>query len=187
MAEASCGFSADQEPSYNGRPLSNWVSQFLATNAPSGWAHREQQTIAADAVRHMGTNATPFLVHWVEQTNLLGVAAGKALISLGPDASPAFPALRRFLNGTNIFNLPTRALWILREIGGPATAVLADAAADKHNHMREPILSNLRYLGPRAIEARPALTRMLSDPEASALQWLVAEALQAIAGEPIAN
>ena len=52
--------ASNREPRYNGRSLSQWLDLCAATSDPS------QE--AADAVRHIGTNAVPFLVTWTQQT-----------------------------------------------------------------------------------------------------------------------
>ncbi len=43
------------EPTYDGQPLSYWVQRL----------HTEQNEIAMDAVRHIGTNALPSLLEWI--------------------------------------------------------------------------------------------------------------------------
>src|SRR6266478_5530398 len=51
-------FSREREPEYGGKRLSEWVEEF-----PSGFSVETQQ--ARQAVRHIGTNALPFLVEWI--------------------------------------------------------------------------------------------------------------------------
>jgi hypothetical protein len=50
-----------REPGYQGKLLSEWLRAYrpIGTRTPGS-----QQ--AADAVRHIGTNALPFLVRWIE-------------------------------------------------------------------------------------------------------------------------
>jgi hypothetical protein len=49
-----------REPRYNGRSLSEWLSLHA-------WRQRATEDGSADAVRHIGTNALPFLIRWVDQ------------------------------------------------------------------------------------------------------------------------
>jgi len=50
-----------REPRYNGRSLSQWL------DLCAGRSYASQE--AADAVRHIGTNAVPFLVTWTQQSH----------------------------------------------------------------------------------------------------------------------
>jgi HEAT repeats len=52
----------DHEPVYDGRSLTDWLIAY--GNAPVGDPTSEK---AANAVRHIGTNALPFLINWVDQ------------------------------------------------------------------------------------------------------------------------
>ena len=45
----------EPEPEYNGAPLSEWLERY-----------RENKPQAAEAIRHIGTNALPFLVRWIQ-------------------------------------------------------------------------------------------------------------------------
>ena len=58
------GYWQLREPSFQGKPLSQWVMLFVDTNAPIGWASEKQQRFASDAVRHMGPKATLLLFEW---------------------------------------------------------------------------------------------------------------------------
>jgi hypothetical protein len=49
----------EQEPQYNGVALSNWLSLSGSTNKADSLA-------AVDAIRHIGTNALPFLTRWIQ-------------------------------------------------------------------------------------------------------------------------
>lgn len=50
----------EREPEYNGATLSTW----LLRCALSG--NQAESAPAVDAIRHMGTNALPFLVRWIQ-------------------------------------------------------------------------------------------------------------------------
>jgi HEAT repeat protein len=121
-----------------------------------------------------------------DHSDRLGLAAGRALIALGPDASPAFPALRNMLGSTVTVGTPTRALWILEKIGAPAVPVLAEAAADPNNDMRLVVIGNLAALGRDATAAVPALTLLLQDTNPF-VRNNTARTLAAITGQSITN
>jgi HEAT repeat protein len=59
----------EREPEYQGRTLSEWITAYSVIS--------DTNSAAADALRHIGTNALPFLVKWVRyqspawRTNLL--------------------------------------------------------------------------------------------------------------------
>src|SRR5215471_537789 len=49
---------SEKEPKYQGKKLSDWLSAYMNAS-PS------EQDAAAEAVRHIGTNALPILLHWM--------------------------------------------------------------------------------------------------------------------------
>jgi len=51
-------FSITREPHYQGKTLSEWLKSYEAA------ADNVRRDVAADAIRHMGTNAIPYLVEW---------------------------------------------------------------------------------------------------------------------------
>ncbi len=51
------------EPSYNGRSLSYWVDCY---GTPSGASPSSRQGPGARAINHIGTNAIPFLLEWIQ-------------------------------------------------------------------------------------------------------------------------
>jgi HEAT repeat protein len=52
----------EREPEYNGKKLSQWLSE----KPPRGAISILEETDADDAIRHIGTNALPFLVRWIQ-------------------------------------------------------------------------------------------------------------------------
>jgi hypothetical protein len=204
------------EPGYKGQPLSYWISLYLSPNFPNETFVEPAAAPAEEAIHHIGTNAIPFLLRWAsydslrgqerffrlpgflyrvphldklfysEQRDRLSLAAGRALIALGPDASPALPALRTMLDLTNTVGTPTRALWILQHIGPPAIPVLMEAASDQNNNMRLVIIGNLAAMGRDGTAAVPALTLLLQDTNPF-VRHNSAHALAAITGQSITN
>ena len=137
------------EPSYHGRRLSAWLSDFEHEQV-------ERRAVAADAVRHIGTNAVPFLVErlgynpdvprrdsrltlwkrqfleWLSIHSFGKVSppgrppnprrqAMAGLDALGPAAKDALPALEKSLNE----NPPdSQALYVIARIGSVGLPVL---------------------------------------------------------------
>ena len=92
-----------REPSYQGIALSGWVTRYEA-NASHGDDERTaaERKQAADAIRHIGSKALPFLLAWTDAENVSGrsyaPAHGAATLAfgvLGPIAAPAIPELTR--------------------------------------------------------------------------------------------
>jgi hypothetical protein len=206
----------DREPSYQGEPLSYWIGLYRDTNGPYGRPTTAKLEIASNAVRHIGTNGIPWLVEWVaydgvgrrnklrwlpkplrrvslleqlcvDQTKeLRAVDAGTALVTLGPEASPAFPELGRILTDADLFGAGTRALWILRKIEEPAVPTLAYAMTNKPSRMRDIIAMNLGHMGPKAMPAVPALKSLLGSTDPG-LNSICIQSIEEITGKPFTN
>jgi len=116
----------DDEPSYQGRTLSEWLTVY-EDNRVGPLVKRDPELTkqAKDAVLHIGTNALPLLVGWLDYepekwryraadvgamlggNRLMRIAAGKRMVRsgyaltafeiLGPQAAPAVPALTKLL------------------------------------------------------------------------------------------
>ncbi|MBI1178172.1 hypothetical protein GC207_12125 [bacterium] len=143
------------EPTYNGKPLSEWAQQL----GPPGWDPEE----ARPAITAIGTKALPYLVKWVRfepsywrfkadsyvkslpprlresrltQRIVYGdrsraVAAASAFAVFGPDAGPVIPELEGiFRASTNNF-VRANIVFSLRGIGPEAVHALANIAATK--------------------------------------------------------
>jgi hypothetical protein len=54
----------EREPEYNGKKLSEWLRLY---KQPIGAIAPVTSEEAADAIRHIGTNALPFLLKWIEE------------------------------------------------------------------------------------------------------------------------
>lgn len=61
-------FTRDSQPNYHGKSLSEWVALYTKTTqvAYFGEAYTAQSQEAADAIRHIGTNAIPLLLALVD-------------------------------------------------------------------------------------------------------------------------
>jgi hypothetical protein len=143
------------EPEYEGKKLSEWVVEFSTNASPAGKSRAEQ------AVRHIGTNALPYLLTWIRyEAPLRTTALHEAIVvarqtlnaawnpsdkqyraegalvafsALGQEAKGAIPELVR------IFNDPKTK---------PQTAVRAVLA-----------------LGNLGKDALPPLLKVLNDPD----------------------
>lgn len=143
--------SAADEPVYQNRSLSEWLRDFDA-----GGMNAQQSPIAADAIRHIGSNAVPYLVErlseahdkafqleikkWQEQrqTNNLDLSrppsprgeALAALDALGAEGAAALPALRKLLAE----NPPDpQVLYVVARMG-PAGAPLLNSCLTSTNN-----------------------------------------------------
>ena len=172
---AVCVLAYDREPRYKGKSLSEWLRVYAA--APDN----VRRDVAADAIRHMGTNALPFLLEavrhgvpgWMRQVSpVIGrlpkpiqskwahmmaarnraSEAAVGLAILGPVAVPIIPELVADLDNTRRQNGAIRAL---EAIGRPAVPFLVAAITNKANSMnlRRASLNQIGGLGHDASEA----------------------------------
>jgi len=81
----------EKEPQYQGKTLSQWLNMYEARGFARGGTPREKDQ-AADAIRHIGTNALPLLVTWLSTET--PPWRHKAL-SYIPGRAPVFRALYR--------------------------------------------------------------------------------------------
>ena len=58
---AMLAFQTEREPEYGGRKLTEWLKLYL--QSPDRFADGQE---AAEAVRHIGTNALPWLLNWTD-------------------------------------------------------------------------------------------------------------------------
>jgi hypothetical protein len=144
-----------REPHFQGRSLSSWLKQLDDGDTEGGfewsaWEPKQtpQQKQAAEAIRQIGTNSLPFLIHHMTnrestlKTNVLDFLRRKqslikilpytnhhprqaalAFDALGPIARPAAPALSNILTNSELSKEPTIAL---AAIGPDGWAVLHD-------------------------------------------------------------
>jgi len=132
----------EKEPEYQGKKLSEW----LAEGPITADQHSAAQEKAMDAVRHMGTNALPYLLRWMRyerppwrnrlyaflirfpnkgpltvagRPDVLATCAPYGFKSLGAEAAaPAVPDLERLMNDRKAPPIAqARAAWVLANLG----------------------------------------------------------------------
>jgi hypothetical protein len=54
----------EREPEYQGKKLSEWLTLYSQTFSDES-GRKEAHASAAQAVRHIGTNAIPYLLKWI--------------------------------------------------------------------------------------------------------------------------
>jgi hypothetical protein len=180
-----------KEPSYNGKPLSEWLEKVSSYKPP---AERDQ---ARKAVVAIGTNAVPYLLEWCNERNFsrrewwVGVhnklnafvsvdAMVNRFISrnslqfndavigfqiLGTNATIALPELvRRFDTSTNVAFVYYTA-FLIGHLGKPGLDFLIPVLQNKSDTRRDIVLQvigeTVRYFV-TADEAKPAVPIMLS-------------------------
>jgi hypothetical protein len=124
---AQAGKAAALEPSYEGRSLSSWLADFDNPTSPNS------EAMAAEAVRHIGSPALPFLIERLSESN--NIAYLKALKqwretqtnSPQPGARPSSPRWEAFcgIDALGVLAMPALSdLQKLLEEKTPNPAVL---------------------------------------------------------------
>ena len=155
----------EREPSYQGRTLSEWLRGY---RQPLGSTAPVISNEAADAVRHIGTNALSFLLKWMQEPQKLSPAREKFL-------TVAFRVAYMWKLGSTPREVVLRmaasrelraasALWGFVILGTNASPAIPDLVelARKGEPWRSPAaLSALGYLGKDAL---PPLLAFAADP-----------------------
>jgi hypothetical protein len=203
--------SREQEPSYQGKTLSQWLRTYQDSR------HKDQR--AADAVHHIGTNALPYLLKWVDyemptwRQDLLRVTAGPAyalggfrlvgLLSgekqvranlglagfeiLKEEASSAVPQLSRKLGRWKLTNTSHSTLTALMFVGKDGLPTLITVLTNNSNPQWVRVSAAAKIgapgmtLGTNAAWMVPILANCLKDNQVA---WLAAQALGAIRLRP---
>ncbi len=144
-------FIREKEPSYNGHPLSYWVSHSYTRNP-------DEYALAKKAVQAIGTNAIPYFDKWVRykpsplrrsvNRNLPaalrrphpGVLALRGFGLLGPDCSPAAAHLAAIMQDTSQPVPAELAMYALSRMGVAGLPHLSAALADTNLPFRGEIL-----------------------------------------------
>jgi len=175
------------EPSYQGKKLSEWVIIYAA---PARTNKKPEREVAADAIRHIGSNAVPYLLEWMryeppgwkqkfyqilksvpaefkgdwnirDQRQARGDAAVNAICISGPHSLRTVQELARMLDDPGAFEGAMRAALALACLGGRGVEEpltrLSATQPTPHPHVRR-IMDAMRSFG---LNTRPALPMLL--------------------------
>lgn len=164
-------FRIHDDPSYNGKPLSEWLKQ-----RHDGFAFSPQ---AEDAIRHLGTNAIPSLLERLAyteppfgerayETNAEGMGA---FIVLGELGSSALPRLAELMNGPDeqravlaMVSSCTMGENGMLNIIGALTNKYATVRSEAVGLLTSDVGKKYPLLRQRAV---PLLVQLLNDPDKS--------------------
>jgi len=156
------------EPSYQNRQLSEWLRDFDNDNLTP-----EQQAMAAEAIRHIGSPAVPFLVERLSDAQLMqskiemqkrrerqsvaGFTVGRppdprhealaSLDALGSAAVDALPALEKLLHETPP---DPQAIYVVARIGPASIPLLTTSLTNEEKLVRLQAKLCLEMLNSRA-------------------------------------
>jgi HEAT repeat protein len=122
---------SEKEPEYQGKKLSEWLS-FYMNASPA------EQDAAGYAVRHIGTNALPILLHWMSYQVPNWRSKLVEVVQRMPISSPRKRALDNRMLGLNASRAAISEIGfeILREEAAPAVPALAGMVEDPNSRER---------------------------------------------------
>ncbi|HTV62484.1 MAG TPA: HEAT repeat domain-containing protein [Verrucomicrobiae bacterium] len=157
------------EPSYEGKPLGDW----LKNHDREGDFSPE----AKDALRHIGTNAIPALLERLVYVQPpfglpayeVNIAALRGFIALGENAKPALPQLKAIMEGTNE-DFALFAMMASCGTGSNAMPLLMQGLTSRFANVRGEAAHNLTEgIGAQFPDQRkravPFLVKFLNDPD----------------------
>lgn len=202
----TASFFRNREPEYGGRKLSEWVDD-LSDDLTS-----HTQLLAEDALRHIGTNALPFLLDsidyhlpqwkerlyetsaevlggppdgsWAEEGWRRAKSTTRAFSLITTNVSVVIPALERILFAPkSVLNAKCAALALAR-FGAPAVPSLLSAMTNAPDqYVRLRVVGILGGMGENGRPAGPLLTHFLESSN-SYVAWTAANALSRLRLEP---
>jgi hypothetical protein len=172
----------EKEPEYNGKKLSEWLSEGpISGDGPRSAAEKE----AMDAVRHMGTNALPYLIRWMRyerrpwrnrlyallekfpnkgplrvagRPDVLATCAPYGFKSLVAAAAPAVPDLVRLMNDREAPPVAqANAAWVLANLGSNGLPALLAVITNQASTKRAQTISLICGTPERRLEQGPAV------------------------------
>jgi HEAT repeat protein len=184
------------DPQYQGRHLSsllaitnNSLTMYSFGGSFEGGRMITFDKMEIEAIRHIGTNALPFLLHelsahdsafvnklrqWADKQSVIKLRhtaaplrqlrALDAFRVLGPVAEPAIPALVKLIDKPDWTTAP--ALKALGGIGTRAVPVLTNALTHTNAFVRRTAAETIAQYAAHVLEAVPILIRSLSDADA---------------------
>jgi hypothetical protein len=146
-----------REPVYQGKRLSVWLTQYGTNHWSARGGEAEKQ--AANAIRHIGTNAIPI---YLEMMTTRESPLKLKLMALVPRGWLARFHLRSVYNDRLLGDYGLIALGVDARSSVPALIALLN---DTNPDVRYAAVFALRSLGPVAGESLPSLIKCLKDPE----------------------
>jgi hypothetical protein len=199
----------ESEPSYAGRTLSEWLVRLIRYSGSQTQIDPE----AAEAIRHIGGKAVPFLVRWVghdastwrqdlarccdrhkslewlaafiDGPSARAFGASEAFAFVGPEGKTAIPGLARLLDKSN-GQRAYRAAYSLGKLGPDALPPLLAGLTNKSPEAREGCVRAIRNIGTNAIAALPALRKVFHDPDIG-VRTVATNAVRSIAPQALTN
>jgi hypothetical protein len=147
----------DREPRYEGRSLSEWI------DLAGGVDPTIPEPAVADAIRHIGTNALPWLVRWLRYEEPAWKRKGREMTGNWPR-----PLRLGFLWESAVSDEVSHAkavvgFKILGPAAGPAVPELAGLIRSENSSVAMGAMYSLGSIGQ---ESLPPLLALLADPEA---------------------
>ncbi len=143
-------YTQDREPRYQGRPLSEWMRLYTPLR-PDTTVKPED---AADRLRHIGTNALPFLRSWVQELQDVPPRRQRLYTAVWGWSykTPGRYVLLELIGGRHLRAL--RALWALQILGETARDAVPDlvrVAREGQVRTATSAVTALGYLGKDAL------------------------------------
>jgi hypothetical protein len=173
----------EREPEYNGKKLSEWLNLYEEARFKED---PQKQRAGAEAVQHIGTNALPWLVKWIEygrpawkdrlvrfvvkipsstiirwytEGDRLGFGAVMAFEVLGPKAAPAVPELARIASRSGSGFSQMWAMDALSHIGREAFPTLLVAMGNRKTEFGAAL--RMSRLAEQGVDIGPAMPALL--------------------------
>jgi HEAT repeat protein len=177
-----------EEPSYEGKTL----RQLMELSDPYyGSRDKAQRRLAAEGIRHIGTNAIPYFLSWIQYDEPAWVTqlrdwtkdrTGKFIVPvnmvfranlathafrpLGQDADYALGDLVRLMNRGDSGEVPIRAVYALAYMRRPgALPPLVAVITNLQSPVRQYAVDAMQYMGSNAQPAVPLLVECLKDKD----------------------
>ncbi|HLH52519.1 MAG TPA: HEAT repeat domain-containing protein [Verrucomicrobiae bacterium] len=169
-------FAGRREPDYNGKPLTSWLQ-----NPPLFSEEADDETSdsgrAAVAVRHIGTNAVPYLARLVRVKD----SPFKTLVL---SALPSFHSAAAMLRpAKETREMAAFGFYALGPMGKGAVPALTESLQDRDAGVVYHAARSLGFIGPDAEPAIPRLLALVHHPNRT-IAWTAISSLAKIRKEP---
>jgi HEAT repeat protein len=149
------------QPTYNGRTLETWLTIYFNGNDSTPEDTRKRRE-AASAVRHIGTNAIPFLLNWITiEPSRLRAKIERTAYRI-PGGIAQNPVIKQAITDKTWYlsSLGEDGFRMLGETASPAIPRLVEIAnTTKSVAATTNSISALGYIGPPALEPLAAMAR----------------------------